>query len=167
MLVLAAPSLRGSRLLCAALPVFRALDAGGGRVALGVLWRDQICYLYHGDPRRPLEAGIGGHELYPADQSSIGAVLRAAQAPASDGAAAAVRVQGHALLRAGRGNASLAVPVATPAIAGLALFGTGVDSARAGAGSDARQGRGADRRRLRRKTMSQTRTGDGRWRLAA
>ena len=129
--VLAAQSLRGSRLLRAALPVIRTLDAGGGRVALGVLWRDQVCYLYHGDPRRPLEAGIGGHELYPADQSSIGAVLRAAQAPASDVAAAAVRVQGHALLRAGRGNASLAVPVGTPAIAGLALFGTGVDSARA------------------------------------
>lgn len=127
--VLAAQSLRGSPLLRAALPEIRALDAGGRNVALGVLWRDQVCYLYHGDPRRPLEAGISSHALYPADQSSIGAVLRAPLAPADDAAAAAVRAQGFALLRPGRGDASLAVPVGSPPIAGLALTGPGIGGA--------------------------------------
>ena len=76
--VLAAMSLRGSPLLSTALPHIRGLIKDTGyRVALGVLWRTQVCYLYHGGPRKPLEAAIAGHELYPAAQSCIGLPLLA------------------------------------------------------------------------------------------
>lgn len=86
--VLAALSLRGSRLLRAALPRVDALAAALGRgVALGVLWETRVCYLYHGAAGQGgTLATIGGHELYPAEKSAIGlAVL--AQAPAGEAAA--------------------------------------------------------------------------------
>ncbi len=76
--VLSAMGLRGSRLLASALPVIRELQVGHGySVALGVLWRRHVCYLFHGLPGRPLEEGIGGHGLFPAEQSSIGLALLA------------------------------------------------------------------------------------------
>ena len=82
--VLAALSLRGSRLLRAALPRVDALAAELGRgVALGVLWETRVCYLYHGTAGTL--ATIGGHELYPAEKSAIGLALLA-QAPAPEAA---------------------------------------------------------------------------------
>ena len=48
--VLAAMSLRGSRLLTRALPHLRDLMAAEPecRIALGVLWRSHVCYLFFG-----------------------------------------------------------------------------------------------------------------------
>ncbi len=74
--VLAALSLRGSRLLPVAFPHLKALGAELRRkVALGVLWRRQVCYLYHGAVSPDSVASIAGHHLYPAEQSSIGRIL--------------------------------------------------------------------------------------------
>jgi DNA-binding IclR family transcriptional regulator len=117
--VLAAQSLRGSRLLHAALPVIESLMDTGLTVALGVLWRDKVCYLFHGRNLSGLASGIAGHHLYPAEQSSIGAVL------SNDDA---IRARGYALLRPKTTAASLSVAIGTPAYAGLALTGTIADA---------------------------------------
>ena len=77
--VLAAMSMRGSGLLTHALPHIRRLsDETGLKVALGVLWRRHVCYLYHGGGGREVEAAILGSNLVCAEKSSIGKVLLAA-----------------------------------------------------------------------------------------
>lgn len=135
--VLAAMSLRGSRLLGAALPAMAALarktDAG---VALGVLWRRHVCYLYHGRPGGEPLLGIAGHNLYPADQSSIGKVLLSARperevrellraGPGTRTSHAAlsreldgIRRDGYAVNR----DESMAVAIGNPPVGGLAVI---------------------------------------------
>lgn len=44
-------------------------------VALGVLWRDKVSYLYHWEPGLPPTDGLGRINLFPATQSSIGLAL--------------------------------------------------------------------------------------------
>ncbi|MEZ4773235.1 MAG: helix-turn-helix domain-containing protein [Bacteroidia bacterium] len=44
-------------------------------VALGVLWRDKVSYLYHWEPGLPPTDGLGRIDLFPATQSSIGLAL--------------------------------------------------------------------------------------------
>ncbi len=80
--LLSAMSLRGSGLLKVALPHLRALTAHCAcGVALGVLWRTHVGYLYHGNRDAPVETAIGGHGVYPAVQSSIGRILLAQRDP--------------------------------------------------------------------------------------
>ena len=124
--VLAASGLRSSGLLQAALPVIRDLHAEGFAVALGVLWRDQVCYLYHGRPNQPLERGLAGHELFPAAWSSIGTILMAQ----CDPQLAAVKEQGWAWVvpppKPDQPNSppggSMAAPVGSPVVAALAII---------------------------------------------
>lgn len=121
--VLAAMSLRGSRLLSAALPVIEELkEATGLPAALGVLWRSQVVYLYHGPAKAPVSAGIAGHDLYPAAESSIGRVLLAQSFGGVELLGEAlrrkIRAQGYAVNELG----SVAVPVGAPAVAGLSLM---------------------------------------------
>ncbi len=74
--VLSAMSMRGSHLLDGALPIVRKLGAETGlRVALGVRWRTNVCYLYHGHTEEQIAPGIASHNLYPVEQSSIGVML--------------------------------------------------------------------------------------------
>jgi len=137
---LAAMSLRGSQLLNRALPVIRRLIRDTRlTVALGVLWRRHVCYLYHGGPDRPVEAAIAGHHLYPAQESIIGKILLAHRdkadtqtvfrqtaptpKPARDLRAFLkdlehTRKRGYAL-----SSTSIAVAVGDPPVAGLALAG--------------------------------------------
>jgi DNA-binding IclR family transcriptional regulator len=76
--VLAAMGLRGNRLLKVALPHLERLVAEVNRgVALGVLWRTQVCYLYFGWPGMPVEVSLAGAGAWPAQDSSIGHVLLA------------------------------------------------------------------------------------------
>ncbi len=138
--VLAAMTLRRSRLLACAAPHIEALRADTGLgVALGVLWRRHVCYLYHGPRNRPPLAAVTGGNLFPAEISSIGKVLLAersageVQALYRDRAEdeepvdvtgllaelKQVRAQGYAVYE-GR---SVAVAVGDPAVAGLALMG--------------------------------------------
>jgi hypothetical protein len=75
--------------------------------------------LYHGKHNQPIERGLAGHKLYPADQSSIGNVLMAVNNPEL----AHIREQGWAWVvpsKTGIGG-SLAVPVGDPVLAGLAI----------------------------------------------
>jgi DNA-binding IclR family transcriptional regulator len=75
--VLAALGLRGSMLLPAAIPRLRPLRDEGLTVALGVLWREHVCYLLHARPPITIEDGIGRHELWPVTQTSLGIALMA------------------------------------------------------------------------------------------
>lgn len=75
--VLSAQSLHGSGLIRDAVPHLEALKAPGQVVAMGVLWRDKTCYLYHANHNTPTHVAMGAAELYPASMSGIGMVMLA------------------------------------------------------------------------------------------
>jgi DNA-binding IclR family transcriptional regulator len=109
-------------------------------VALGVLWQDKVCYLFHAGAGQSLTSALGAHELYPATQSSIGMMLLSqmrdeaidtlfADRPTPDYAnlqslhrkLAEIRKLGYAFIEQSATEASVAVPIGQPAYAGLAL----------------------------------------------
>jgi DNA-binding IclR family transcriptional regulator len=73
--VLAAQSLGASGILRTAIPIMESLHRFNCRVALGVLWKDQVAYLYHHRPHSDPRHAIGAKESFPATQSSIGLAL--------------------------------------------------------------------------------------------
>jgi Transcriptional regulator len=73
--VLAAQSLFASGLIRKALPVLENLRRFGHTVALGVLWQDNVSYLFHAPPGLEASRGLGRIGLLPATTSSIGIVL--------------------------------------------------------------------------------------------
>jgi len=75
--VLAAQSMAASGLLARALPQLKKLSKSNKVVALGVLWKDQVCYLYHNNNPEDFNAGLSRVKLYPALNSSIGIALLA------------------------------------------------------------------------------------------
>lgn len=75
--VLSAQSLQGSGLLRRALGPLESLKRFGLDVALGVLWQDLVCYLYHTGNINVSGLPVGG-QPYRATRSSIGRVLLAA-----------------------------------------------------------------------------------------
>lgn len=76
--VIAAQSLYASGLLRRALHPLERLMETGYLVALGVLWRDSVAYLFHADPKSSDRRGfIGSQALYPATLSGIGMALLA------------------------------------------------------------------------------------------
>lgn len=132
--VLAAMSLSGSNLLAAALePIQKLRRETGMLVALGVLWRDHVCYLFHGAPNKPITASVSGHGLYPANRSSIGMILLSGlstseararfpeEAPPFFKELKSFATQGYALIHPK--DQSMAVGIANPHIAGLAVSG--------------------------------------------
>ena len=141
--VLAALSLHGSLLLSCALPYLEELRAPGRTVALGLLWQQHICFLYHARPGMRMGSAIGRHELVPAGLSSIGVMLLAAKEDRKEANAVvrqlgdhpesvreplaesmtAARAESFSRLTFHSGDISLAVGVGSPVIAGLALAG--------------------------------------------
>ncbi|MFA7231209.1 MAG: hypothetical protein WC071_08050 [Victivallaceae bacterium] len=75
--ILAAQSMVASGLLKRAIPYLKLLGESGMVVALGVLWKDQVCYLFHNSGKVDFAAGFGQMPLYPALDSSIGLALLA------------------------------------------------------------------------------------------
>ncbi|GAA1726600.1 hypothetical protein GCM10009809_22910 [Isoptericola hypogeus] len=75
--VLAAQSLRGSGLIGRALGPLEELRSRGHVIAMGVLWWDQVSYLYHAGAGAEHGRGIGGEALFPAAQSGLGHALLA------------------------------------------------------------------------------------------
>ena len=75
--VLAAQAMFGSGLLRRALPALEPLHRLGHLVALGVLWRDRVSYLYHADPGMPAAAAVGRVGLFPAAESGLGLAVLA------------------------------------------------------------------------------------------
>lgn len=98
-------------------------------VALGVLWRDQVSYLYFQAPDKPPARSLGHAEDFPARESVIGRVLLATQEPHGESGpikpaeAHAIRRLGYAQMLRPAGKTGLAVPVGDPPVAGLALEG--------------------------------------------
>jgi len=75
--ILAAQSLRASGILRAAAPVLEELHRLDCIVALGVLWKRSVAYLYYHQPGQSAAHAIGTMFSFPALWSSIGRVLLA------------------------------------------------------------------------------------------
>ncbi len=73
--VLAAQAMFGSGLLRRAMEPLESLRRFNLSVAMGVLWRDQVSYLYHGAPHTKPADALGRVGLFPATRSSLGMVL--------------------------------------------------------------------------------------------
>lgn len=136
--VLAAQSMHASPLLSLALPRLMRFRERGFTIALGVLWRRQVCYLFHERPAQRFEESLASHRVHPAEQSSAGMALLAdahASPPRSmpaeieyldvsgrwDAVLARIRRNGYAALRYPSGEISIGVPIGGPAIGALAI----------------------------------------------
>jgi DNA-binding IclR family transcriptional regulator len=75
--VLSAQLLHGSGLIKNALKYLIELTELNVVVAMGVLWRDNVTYIYHWQPGFLPTEGLGSMDLFPATQSSIGLALLA------------------------------------------------------------------------------------------
>jgi len=76
--VIAAQSMAASGLLRRSFTHLDSLAKYGYLVALGVLWKDKVCYLYYNNSGgASADAGLDGMVLYPALESSIGMSLLA------------------------------------------------------------------------------------------
>jgi DNA-binding IclR family transcriptional regulator len=139
--VLAAQSMAASGLLNRALPYLVKLYQLNKTVALGVLWKNQVCYLYHNSSLQNeadtanFAAGLGRMTLYPATKSSIGQVLLSrlnpeqlsftlGETPDDDilKTLRKVRKQGYASVKHGD-HTSLAFAVGQPPYAAMAVSG--------------------------------------------
>ena len=76
---LAAQSLFGSGLIRRALGPLGELHVHGHTVAMGVLWRDHMSYLYHADPGMDTSTALGRIGLFPVTRSGLGMALLACQ----------------------------------------------------------------------------------------
>lgn len=74
---LAAQSIRGSALFSRALPILERHAPRDIVVALGVLWEDQIIYIWHSVPGSQTTQALAGYRMLPAWQSVIGMALLA------------------------------------------------------------------------------------------
>jgi DNA-binding IclR family transcriptional regulator len=77
MYVLAAQSLFASGFIKTALPALEELRRFNLTVALGVLWKDTVSYLYHAPPGTPSVEALGRIGIYPASKGGIGLALLA------------------------------------------------------------------------------------------
>lgn len=133
--VMAAQTLAASGLLRRAFEYLELLGHEAPTVALGVLWKKRVCYLFHKGQSMKMGAGIGSHSLYDAWESSVGMALLAELN--NDRIRAIyegediepmlkkldqVREDGYALLRHGD-HYSMAVTIGQPAYAALAVSG--------------------------------------------
>ncbi len=75
--VLSAQSLNASGILPVALPPLEELSRLQCTVALGVLWKDRVAYLFHRNSGRSFHESIGALASYPASESSLGLALLA------------------------------------------------------------------------------------------
>ena len=142
--VLSAMSLSASGLAGRALEVLPSLNDLGVIVALGMLWRRTVSYVYFSRPGMPAARALGNDSGWPARESVIGLLLLAnapeeilhadfpEEAEALKPKLLEIRKQGFARLVNDEGEISLAVPVGTPPVAGLAVSGLvcGVDEKR-------------------------------------
>jgi DNA-binding IclR family transcriptional regulator len=137
---LSAISLSASGLAARAMAVLPQLEHLGCIVAVGVLWRDSVSYLYFQLPESPASRSLGRESDYPAEDSAIGRVLLAQLGDARVReilhkcpgdylentllpALRAIRKNGYARIDRATGETGLAVPVGDPAVAGLAISG--------------------------------------------
>lgn len=143
--VLTAQSLYASGFVRRAMPILESLQPYGMTVAMGVLWKDNVSFLYHQLPGMASSEALGRIGLYPASTSGLGLALLAAHdddhireiyenkpvpgfADGLDGllsAIADVRIKGYARLRVKPDieQHTLAVTVGNPVYAAIGLSG--------------------------------------------
>ena len=73
--ILSAQTLYGSGLINHSIKHLIDLTDFDVMVAMGVLWRDKVSYIYHWLPGLAKTEGLGRMEVFPATQSSIGLIL--------------------------------------------------------------------------------------------
>lgn len=133
--VIAAQTMKASGLLRYAFEYLELLNHEAPTVALGVLWKQKVCYLYHKSATIQIYEGIGGASLYDADNSSVGLALLAelsdpaiheiygdANIEALMERITETRANGYALLRHGE-HYSMAMKIGVPSYAALAVSG--------------------------------------------
>ncbi len=76
---LAAQAIRGSELFSRALPALERYAPRDIVVALGVLWEDQVIYIWHSVPGSQATQALAGFHMLPAWRSVIGMSLLAAE----------------------------------------------------------------------------------------
>ncbi|BBQ85125.1 MULTISPECIES: transcriptional regulator [Enterobacteriaceae] len=76
---LAAQAIRGSTLFSKALPLLETYAPKDIVVAMGVLWEDQVIYIFHSRPGSHISQALAGFHMMPACQSVIGIALLAAE----------------------------------------------------------------------------------------
>lgn len=135
---LSAQALYSSKLLPATIPFLEDLRDERTTVALGVLWRESICFLLHARPWQKLAEGIGTHPLHPASESSLGLVLLAFSTqqgyanpePPADKKVKEelerIRSRGFAAVRFPSKQVSLATKIGSPPIAAIGLSREGI-----------------------------------------
>lgn len=132
---LSAISLSASGLAARALTLLPDLAENDRIIALGVLWRSTVNYLYFNTPGHSVSQSLGKANGYPARESSIGLLMLATREESSirdyfaDEAEeilpllTPIREKGYAVIHRDTGETSLAVPVGDPPVAGLASSG--------------------------------------------
>ncbi len=121
---LAAQAIRGSALFSQALPLLERHAPKDIVVAMGVLWEDQVIYIYHSEPGIQMSQALAGFHMLPAWQSVIGMALLACepdealqarfspeQWQAMSPYLAQQRGQGHVVWRHDDGELSMAQPL--------------------------------------------------------
>lgn len=140
--VLAAQSISSSRLLQVAARRLSKLERPGCLIALGVLWRDKVSYLFHKSHSASFLDAIGAHGVYPATKSSIGMALLAElnddeidalykgrgtpgfkSLPSLKAELIRIRERGYAVLRHSPDDATIAARIGSPAMAAAAISG--------------------------------------------
>lgn len=130
--VLAAQAMYGSGLLPRVTPILRGLSVHGCVVAMGVLWREQVAYLYHAAPGMAPEQAIGRVGLFPAMQSGIGVALLSKARPRSrHHVLMATRRRGYADVATDDARGTRSLGVTTPGRDDLGLaFAGAIDGRR-------------------------------------
>ena len=141
--ILAAQSLSASGLFKTSIKHLESLMELNLVIALGVLWRDKVSYLFHHQPGTPFHAGIGRVQLHSATTSSLGMVLLArrhdeairktypsehriegfADFDSLMNAIREIRCSGFAALSSRVGHHSVAVKIGVPAFAAIGVSG--------------------------------------------
>lgn len=76
---LAAQAIRGSSLFSRTLPLLEQYAPRDLIVAMGVLWEDQVIYIYHSEPGSRVSQALAGFETRPVWESVIGMALLAVE----------------------------------------------------------------------------------------
>lgn len=123
--IMASLTLNSSQLLHSAIEPLKELLETKLTVALGVLWKKKVSYIFHGNHQLPFEKCIGSHDLFPEEKSSIGTIIRVFNKESKPTAADKKIIKdGYCYASAVDTDLSLAVTIGKPSvIAGLALAG--------------------------------------------